>query len=195
MDFVREAPRQASEEADLVARCLRGDDGAFHALAVRYYRPVAAFLLKRAQRPDLAEDLAQDTFLEAFRSLKAGRRPDHFASWLFGIAHNCHGKWARRKKPVLFDPEAAPHPPTVPPEIDGRAELEEQAKLLAALDAGLASLPEDVRRLLDLKHREGKTCEQIAGELNRPVGTIKSLLSRTYKTLRDRLRPALGDDR
>jgi RNA polymerase sigma factor (sigma-70 family) len=66
-------------------------------------------------------------------------------------------------------------------------ELEEQQKRLAALEGGLAELPEEARRLLEMKHRQGKTCEQIAGELGRPVGTVKSLLSRTYKALRARL--------
>jgi DNA-directed RNA polymerase specialized sigma24 family protein len=50
-------------------------------------------------------------------------------------------------------------------------------------------LSADERRLLDLKHRDGKTCEQIATALGRPVGTIKSLLSRTYKLLRELLSP------
>jgi DNA-directed RNA polymerase specialized sigma24 family protein len=47
--------------------------------------------------------------------------------------------------------------------------------------------------MLDLKHRQGQTCEQIAEQLGRPVGTIKSLLSRTYKLLRVRLAPR-GED-
>src|SRR6516162_3621976 len=80
-------------EAQLVQRCLDGDTGAFQALAERYYRPVSAFLCKRVQRLDVVEDLAQETFLAAFRSLRTGQSPRHFSSWLFGIAHNVAGKW------------------------------------------------------------------------------------------------------
>jgi RNA polymerase sigma-70 factor (ECF subfamily) len=177
-------------DGDLVQRCLSGDTAAFQALTARYYRPVGAFLFKRLRRADLVEDLAQETFLEAFRALKQGRRPEHFSSWLFGIAHNCCGKWLRRKRPHLYDPDHPPEQAAVDPELDARAELEEQQKLLQALDARLAELPEETRRLLRLKHRDGKTCEQIAAEVGRPVGTIKSLLARTYKALRERLRPA-----
>src|SRR4051812_31093713 len=68
-------------QAQLVERVLRGDAQAFHELTVRYYRPVSGFVLRKVQRPDLVEDLVQETFLEAFRSLKAGKRPDHFAGW------------------------------------------------------------------------------------------------------------------
>jgi RNA polymerase sigma-70 factor, ECF subfamily len=179
-------------EAELAARAGQGDSQAFQELTERYYRRVSAFVLKRVQRPDLVEDLAQETFLEAFRSLRAGRVPDNFAAWLFAIAHNCCGKWLRRRKPRLFDPGEAPELTADEGEASALEEAEEQAKQMHALEAGLAGLPDDVRRMLELKHRDGKTCEQIAVALGKPVGTIKSLLSRTYKLLRDRLRPA-GD--
>lgn len=183
----------SQQQRDLVARAGRGDAEAFSALAARYYRPVAAFLLRRVSRPDVVEDLVQETFLEAYRSLGDGARPENFSSWLFGIASNRAGKWLRRKKPVLFDPDAPPTTPSTPSDLDARAELEEQQHRLAALDAGLAALPDDLRELLRMKHHRGLTCEQIAAELARPVGTIKSLLSRTYKLLRERLAPAGSD--
>ncbi len=180
----------AQQESQLAERAGRGDADAFQALAARYYRPVAAFLLRRVGRPDGVEDLTQETFLEAFRSLRDGARPQAFASWLFGVAANRAGKYLRRRRPALFDPDAPPDMPATPSEADAHAEREEQRHRLAALDAGLADLPDDLRSLLDLKHREGLTCEQIAARTARPVGTIKSLLSRTYKLLRERLAPA-----
>jgi RNA polymerase sigma-70 factor (ECF subfamily) len=183
-------PTGAPPDAELVARFLRGDTAAFQTLAVRYYRPVGGFLYKRVPQPDVVEDLVQETFLEAFRSLRGGRRPEHFSSWLFAIAHHCCGKWLRRKRPILFATGEPPDVPTTLAPEAAREEFEEQEKLLAALDAGLAGLPPEARRLVEMKHREGKTCQQIAADLGRPVGTVKSLLSRTYKALRDRLRPA-----
>src|SRR5437762_2816065 len=95
-------------DMDLLDRCLTGDRQAFHDLTVRYYRPVCGFLLRRLDQPDLVEDLAQETFLEAFRGLRSGTRPQHLTSWLFGIAHNRCGKWFRRRRPALF-------PATEPP--------------------------------------------------------------------------------
>jgi RNA polymerase sigma-70 factor (ECF subfamily) len=179
--------RCLSPDADLVARCVQGEACAFHELTVRYYRPVAGFILKRVQQPDLVEDLVQETFLEAYRSLKGNARPTHFSSWLFGIAHNRCGKWFRKKRPALYPATEPPDTLAVPSFLAAQEELEEQQQLLAALDKGLASLPEETQHLLNLKHRLGKTCEQIAAELDQPVGTVKSQLSRAYKTLRERL--------
>jgi RNA polymerase sigma-70 factor (ECF subfamily) len=174
-------------DSDLVARCARGDRQAFHELTVRYYRPVCGFILKRTGQPDLVEDHVQETFLEALRSLQGNARPAQFASWLFGIAHNRCGKWFRRKRPALFPSTEPPDILALPSAVDGQAELEEQQQLLEKLDASLADLPPEIRKLLRMKHQEGKTCEQIAAEQGQPVGTIKSQLSRTYKALRIRL--------
>jgi RNA polymerase sigma-70 factor (ECF subfamily) len=171
-------------DADLVTQCARGNYQAFHELTTRYYRPVCSFLFKRVQAPDLVEDLAQETFLEALQSLKAGGRPTHFSSWLFGIAHNRCGKWFRRKRPTLYPATEPPDILASPSFLAAQEELEEQQKLLAALDRGLTRLPLETQKLLQLKHREGKTCEQIAAALGQPVGTVKSNLSRAYKSLR-----------
>jgi RNA polymerase sigma-70 factor (ECF subfamily) len=173
-------------DAALAQRVSQGDTAAFDDLTERYYRPVCAFLYKRLQNVDTVEDLAQETFLEAFRALKEGRVPTNFSSWLFGIAVNRCGKWFRRKRPGLFPADAPPDIPAV-----GSAslaqEIEDWQFRLARLEGGLAELPDETRRLLTMKHQEGKTCEQIAVALGQPVGTIKSQLSRTYKLLRGRL--------
>ena len=182
-------------EKRLVQRSLEGDTDAFQALAQRYYRPVAAFLLRRVSHSDVAEDLVQETFLEAFRALRQGSsKPQRFSSWLFGIAANCAGKWLRKRRPLLFDPADPPELPAVPPEINVMEEQEVIQQRLAQLDANLANLPADQRQLLQMKHRQGLTCEQMAERLGRPVGTIKSLLSRTYKLLRERLCPTSAED-
>jgi RNA polymerase sigma-70 factor (ECF subfamily) len=182
-----------ARDAELVAKTLQGDTQAFHELTVRYYRPVAGFIYKRVGQSDLVEDLVQETFLEALQTLKAapsGAGPRHFSSWLFGIAHNRCGKWLRRKRPVLFDPNEVPDQSTAPSDQALLEELEEQQKQMAELELHLQRLPQETRRLLELKHRLGKTCAEIAAETGRPVGTVKSLLARTYKSLRQALAPA-----
>jgi RNA polymerase sigma-70 factor (ECF subfamily) len=172
-------------DADLVQKTLRGRTEAFHQLTERYYRPVGGFILKRVLRADLVEDLVQETFLEAFQALKAGRMPEHFSSWLFGIAHNRCGKWLRRKRPVLFDLSTAPELPAFISDQELREEREELEQQLSRVRAQLQKLPEETRQLLEWKHRDGKTCAEIAAASGKPVGTIKSLLSRTYRWLRE----------
>jgi RNA polymerase sigma-70 factor (ECF subfamily) len=178
-------------DAGLVKRWSAGSKEAFQELTERYYRPVCAFLWKRVQRTDLVEDLAQETFLEAFRSLKSLSRPEQFSNWLFGIARNRCGKWLRRPQPALFPASDPPDVATVP-FVSTEEELEEQKKIMDKLETGLAGLTEESRALLNMKHRQGKTCAQIAAALGKPVGTIKSLLSRAYKTLRERMCPEGG---
>src|ERR1700730_8221803 len=111
-----------ASDADCVRRTMQGDTAAFHQLTVRYYRPVAGFILKRVQRPDLVEDLVQETFLEALQALKAGRGPETFSSCLFAIAPNRCGKRVRRKRPVLFAPDDAPGIAAAPSELELREE-------------------------------------------------------------------------
>ena len=177
-----EPPAALSADADLVRQSLRGGREAFTRLTERYYRPVCAFVLKRVGDPALVEDLAQETFLEAYRALREGRAPAQFASWLFGIAHNRCGKWLRRKRPILFPATEPPDMAAVP--FAAVEELEEQQRLLAQLGDRLAALPADTRDLLRRKHEQGQTCEQIAAALSRPIGTVKSQLARAYKGLR-----------
>lgn len=187
-------PRQPERSDDELVRCVgSGSSAAFGELTARYYRLVCGYLYKRLGRPDLVEDLTQETFLEAYRALRGGREPGQFASWLFGIAANRLGKWFRRKRPRLFAGNEPPDVATVP-FVSPQEELEEQQKLLTALEDGLAGLPAETRTLLHMKHHQGKTCGQIAAELGQPVGTIKSQLSRTYKLLRVRLRGSGGDN-
>jgi RNA polymerase sigma-70 factor (ECF subfamily) len=181
-----------ASDAELVEQTLQGVTAGFHQLTLRYYRPIGGFIFKRLGKSDLVEDLVQETFLEAFQALKAGHKPRNFSSWLFGIAHNRCGKWLRRKRPVLFDPHEAPDTQAVLSDQVLLEEMEEQRELLAQIDRHLQSLPVDVRQLLEMKHKGGQTCEEIAAATCRPVGTVKSLLSRTYKHLRNALRPERG---
>ena len=184
----------AASDEELAQQAANGQTAAFHRLTERYYRPVGGFIYKRVGRADLVEDLVQETFLEAWQALKAGRGPRKFSSWLFGIAQNRAGKWRRRKRPVLFDPSAAPdNLVEAPPEQALLEEIEEQQAQLSRLEQELQRLPDETRQLLEWKHRDGKTCEEIAAQTQRPVGTIKSLLARTYKTLRTALAATARD--
>src|SRR2546423_8361003 len=131
----------AERETELVRQAAGGDRDAFETLTIRYYRPVGSFLLRRVQQPDVVEDLAQETFLEAFRSLKQGRIPERFSTWLFGIAHNVSGTWLRRRRVLSFSgPPPAEVAASDPP--PGLEEIEEQERLREQLTRGLAELSE-----------------------------------------------------
>jgi RNA polymerase sigma factor (sigma-70 family) len=124
-----------------------------------------------------AEDLAQETFLRAWQGL--GRLEDAraFGSWLLSTAgFVCH-EWIRRKRTAeRHRPEAARDVATGP---DPGPDLP-----LAEAVAGLAP---EVQHLLALRHDRGMSCEEIAGTLGKPLGTVTKTLSRAYAELRERL--------
>src|SRR4029434_3828943 len=74
--------------ADLVSRACRGDQEAFRLIFERYSRPVMSFLYDQVSDRDLAEELMQETFVRAYRSLKTLRSETKLSTWLFGIAKN-----------------------------------------------------------------------------------------------------------
>jgi len=178
-------------DAALVADVLEGDTERFGELVARYANVVASFAAARVPPGDV-DDLAQETFLRAFRSLASLRDPAAFSSWLLGIANHVCVDWHRsRRRLASLDDEQAPEPtgPGLPhragtPPPDAEAERHEAARrLLESLDR----LPEPYRVTLVLKHMDGLSCQEIADRLGLALGTVTSRLTRAYKLLRDRI--------
>ncbi|HLU46764.1 MAG TPA: sigma-70 family RNA polymerase sigma factor [Planctomycetota bacterium] len=175
-------------DEELVGRALRGDAGAFETLVLRYQQAVFSIAYYKSRNCFDAEDLAQDIFLAAFRSLDALKDPRSFASWLFGIAYNrCH-KWydRERKKVIKFE------------EIRQRHEREARLAWRAAVDGPvppertedrleeyLRTLPDDAREVLRLKYLEGMSYEEIEKRLGLKPHRIDYLIRRSKKALRD----------
>lgn len=184
-------------DALLVADVLEGDTEAFGELVSRYKNLVASFIAARVPSTEV-EDLAQDTFLRAFRMLASLREPAAFSSWLLGIASHVCVDWHRsRRRLASLDGEGAQDPdadalmphrsPVERP--DAAAEQEEAARLLLE---SLDRLPEPYRVTLVLKHMDGLSCQEVADRLGLALGTVTSRLARAYKLLRDRLERLAG---
>jgi RNA polymerase sigma-70 factor (ECF subfamily) len=177
-------------DAALVYETLEGETERFGELVARYKNLVMSFIAARVAA-DEVEDLAQETFLRAFRVLPSLRDPAAFASWLLGIASHVCVDWHRsRRRLTSLDSQAAePHDATLPhrprtPSPDRLAEDEERSRiLLQALD----TLPETYRTTIVLKHMDGLTCQEIAERTGLALGTVTSRLTRGYKMLRDKL--------
>lgn len=178
-------------DAALVAEVLEGDTESFSELVNRYKNLLTSFIAARVA-PTEVEDLAQDTFLRAFRTLPSLRNPAAFSSWLLGIAGHVCVDWHRsRRRLASLEDEHAPEPtgaamphrsPTELP--DAQAEQQEAARLLLE---SLDRLPEPYRVTLVLKHMDGLSCQEIADRLGLALGTVTSRLARAYRLLRDRL--------
>jgi len=170
-------------DADLVRRCLAGDEAAFAALLERHQARVYAFLLRLTGSAPDAEDLAQVVFLKAFRSLESFdlARPLH--SWLLGIAHHAALDFLRaRKTDLSLDHDEAPIDPA--DGADGPERLAEASLDGALVERLLAALPPLYREALLLRHIEGLSVEEVAAALGIPEGTAKIRLFRARELMR-----------
>ena len=164
------------EEIAIINRVLDGDLDAF-ALLVEAYQPLLLRVVGTIlnDQSNLAEEIAQDVFVEAFRRLPdfdAARSP--FRSWILMIARSRAINALRKKRPIYC--ESVPEPSTMPPE--------EMRDALGQLDAALHQLPGEQKRALLLSQIEGLPYREIATIEGASVGTIKSRVSRAREFLK-----------
>lgn len=166
-------------DSDLIARVLvRQDHGAFGELVRRHQSAVRHFL-RHLTHGDiaLADDLAQETFVHAWRNVARFQGRSSFLTWLFGIAHN-HWRNARRRQrteslqPAHLD-TLEPIPSSVP-----------LSDLRADIDRALTSLAPDEQTTLHLCYQQGFSHSEIAAILDWPLGTVKTHLNRGKEKLR-----------
>jgi RNA polymerase sigma-70 factor, ECF subfamily len=145
-----------------------------------------------------AEDLAQETFVKAFRNLAAFDTTRRLSSWLFRIAHNTALDALRRPRPTLVSIDAAhgragerSHEPSATPAPDPV----ERRALGDALEAALAELGRDQRVAVSLRYEEGLSFDQIGQVLGIPEVTARSHVHRARKELSRRLTAAGWDPR
>ncbi len=161
-------------DAELVARVLAGDDRRAFAELVRRHQSAVRGLLRRLTAWDaaLADDLAQETFLRAWRSLASWRGEARLSSWLYRIAYNGWASQVRRA------PEPEPPEPAPPrPAADGAIDRHD-------LGRALATLREEERTALALAYGRDVTHEEAAAILDWPLGTLKTHLLRGREKLR-----------
>ncbi len=174
----------ALTDAELVERALAGAEDGFRGLVTRYQRPVYNLLVQMLRNPALAEELAQDTFLRAFSRLGTYDARYRFINWILRIAHNLAVDALRRRSvaEVSADDPASPEVAAYltnasDPGADTSREAERR-QLARALDAALARLRPEYRRLVILRYHEDLGHEDISTITGLPVGTVKSYLHR-----------------
>jgi RNA polymerase sigma-70 factor (ECF subfamily) len=159
-----------------------GSQSAFEQIVRRFQRPVVGLIARMTGDYALAEDLAQDTFVKAFRNLAAFDTTRRLSSWLFRIAHNTALDALRRSRPVMLPLPESPEPaevPTTPPAPDPV----ERKALGQAIDAALSQLPPVQRSATVLRYQEGLTFEEIGHILGIPEVTARSHVHRARKSL------------
>jgi RNA polymerase sigma-70 factor (ECF subfamily) len=176
-----------------VAQALSGSQSAFEQIVRRYQRPVITLIARIVGDRALAEDLAQDTFVKAFRHLAAFDPARRLSSWLFRIAHNTAIDQLRRSRSAQSQIESAsidPDQPDEPISAPTPDPLEHEA-LGRALQDALAQLRPDYRAAIALRYDEGLPFDEIGRVLNVPEVTVRTHVHRARKEL-SRLLTAAG---
>ena len=181
-------------DQDVVLRARSGQEAAYQELIRRYERPVFALLFRMVRDRELAEDLAQETFVKALNAIASYRPEFKFSSWIFKIANNAAIDHLRRRELDTLSLDGSPHAET--PEamqatalqIGARQETPldtvEAKELGTAIEAAIGSLRPEYRSCILLRHVEGRAYEEIAEILNLPLGTVKTYIHRARNELR-----------
>jgi RNA polymerase sigma factor (sigma-70 family) len=170
-------------DADLIARVLLHEDqNAFGELVRRHQSPVRGFLIKMTNGDThLADDLAQETFVKAWRKLGSFRAEGKFSTWVFGIAYNEWKMHLRSAKEVLIE-ELDEQPPE-PAQSDDAAKSHLRMDLAEAMKALTAA----ERAAIVLCCQNGVSHDEAAVALECPLGTVKTNVLRGKEKLRRRL--------
>jgi RNA polymerase sigma-70 factor (ECF subfamily) len=182
----------ASEDRELVLRCLNEDEEAYRRLLEKYRRPVYGIVRRMIPDDEDARDLAQEAFIRAFKNLRQFDLERRFSSWLFRIANNlCIDHYRRRRLKTVpmvrsYDGETEetwelPDPSPGPgEEFSDR----ERARRLAAT---VQSLPPGYRVVIVMRHQQGLAYDEIAEALDMPLGTVKARIHRAHRLLKEKL--------
>jgi RNA polymerase sigma-70 factor (ECF subfamily) len=172
----------AEDVRELVERCLQGDEAAQRQLVRRFQAQVFGLCFRMLSQRQDAEDMAQETFVRALKSLGGWDSQRDFEPWLLAIAGNrCRTLLARRgRRPntVTLD---SPLP-------DPKPDLQAARQLAEEVDAALTILREEYRQAFLLFHEQQLSYAEISDVLDCPVGTVKTWIHRARRELVDRLR-------
>ncbi len=193
---------QADADALLVDRAKRGEVSAFEMLVVKYQRRIERLVSRMVRDADLVQDIAQETFIRAYRALPQFRGDSAFYTWLYRIAVNTAKKALveRKRDPLinessLVSTDDGEEPSRVENELsDGSTpeSLLASKEIAATVNAAIDALSEDLRQAIVLREIEGLSYEEIADVMNCPIGTVRSRIFRAREAIASKLRPLLG---
>ena len=184
-------------DQQLVERVQQGDNRAFDLLVKKYQHKVMSLISRYVKQQGDIADVAQEAFIKAYRALPKFRGDSAFYTWLYRIAVNTAKNYlvAQGRKPPSsdIDAEDAEY-------FEGAGALKDaatperqlltdeiQTVVLKAID----ELPEDLRRAITLREIDGLGYEEIAIEMDCPIGTVRSRIFRAREAIDNQLRPLL----
>ncbi len=182
------------DDRKLAAQAAKGRDAAFRELLCRYERPVFSLIFRMVRDRALAEDLAQETFIRAFRAISSYNPRYKFSSWIFKIANNHTIDHLRKRRLDTVSIDGSPHAVTGEEEAQTRLVVEstgeapdryvEQRELGSQIEQAIGELRPAYRTVVLLRHIEGYSYEEIADIMDLPLGTVKTYLHRARAELK-----------
>ena len=190
---------QSDPDAALMLRVKRGDRAAFTELVDKHKQPVMNFIFRMLHDEAEAEDLAQNVFLQVYKSRSRYKQTAKFSTWLFTIARNlCYNELRRRSRHPAESLEEThtEHEDQAPRQFEDKSQMAApdnvlQGELAAKIEEALGELPENQRSAILLCRQEDLSYEQIAKILRCSLSATKSLIHRGRETLKEKLKPYL----
>jgi RNA polymerase sigma-70 factor, ECF subfamily len=170
----------AEQHIDLIRRVSTGDPSAFRALVEHFRGPLYSFLLRMVRRPQIAEELVQETFVRAFRAAPRFKPTASVSTWLFHIAARLAMNEAARVHHRL---EVMCEAPDVPATTLGPLEELETKELAGTIEKALSHLPAPQRAAVILARFEDMAYRDIGKVLGISEGAVEGLLQRARRTL------------
>ena len=185
----------------LVKRAQAGDKRAFELLVSKYQRRILRLLSRILHNQSDVEDIAQETFLKAYRALPKFRNESAFYTWLYRIAVNtARNHISSKHNQVFVSDQIESQDGETFSLLDNLTDGEtpethmHNREIVDALQEAIDDFPEQLRQAIELRELEGLTYEEIATVMDCPVGTVRSRIFRAREALSERLKAVLGTD-
>ncbi|WP_341327511.1 RNA polymerase sigma factor RpoE [Methylotuvimicrobium sp. KM2] len=184
-------------DKDLVSRVQQGDKSAFDLLVIKYQYKIVQLVNRYVKDPSEAQDVAQESFIKAYRAIGNFRGDSAFYTWLYRIAINTAKNYlvarSRRSSDYEIDIDDAEQIQNAP-ELKGMDTPEQHLlneEILETIKAAIEKLPEEMRIAITLREFEGMSYEEIADAMECPVGTVRSRIFRAREAIDNKLTPLL----
>ncbi|MEG0921034.1 MAG: RNA polymerase sigma factor RpoE [Comamonas sp.] len=194
-------PGANDTDLQLVQRTVAGDQKAYGLLVMKYQRRIERLIGRMVRDVDLVPDLAQETFLRAYRALPQFRGDAQFYTWLYRIAVNTAKKAMveLNRSPVITESALRGKDDDDETSLPGRELTTDEtpetviaAKEIAqAVNTAMDALPEDLRQAIVLREIEGMSYEDIAAAMDCPIGTVRSRIFRAREAISAKVKPML----
>ncbi|MEO5606645.1 MAG: RNA polymerase sigma factor RpoE [Polaromonas sp.] len=192
--------KPVDSDALLVERAVAGDHKAFELLVIKYQRRIQRLIGRMVRDVDLVEDIAQETFIRAYRALAQFRGEAKFYTWLYRIAVNTAKKALMdlKRNPTVSENASKSDDDDETSRVENELTSSETPEAVLAskeiaqiINAAMEALPEELREAITLREIEGLSYEEISEAMDCPIGTVRSRIFRAREAISAKIKPLL----